>query len=217
MKKPISTPTYALLLLTVVAVLFGCSRYRSAKTTAARPQQTEIDASDASDEYAVYAAVLTSLFLQERPDVLVIRNRTLFYANPDYLKSTTAEQRVQDMKRYFPEVDETTLRDFDAKQVYSSALTSNFNVPIKYVLINNDDFNQSSKDPVKMFRDFNQQYPGARGIIALSNVGFNESHDQAFVRVEFTFCPLCGHGDRVLLRKEYGKWAVVDTFQTWVS
>jgi hypothetical protein len=214
MRRFLFTPAAVILSLTSVLVILGCSRYRATKTAlSASPTATE-----ASDEYAVYAAALTKLFLEDHPDLLVIRNRTLFYANPDYLKSTTSEQRVQEMKHYFPGVDESTLRDFDAKHMYSSQIASNFTLPIKYVLINDDDFSESSKqNPGKLFRDFNQQYPGARGIIAVSNIGFNQSHDQAFVRVEFTFCPLCGHGDRVLLKKRSGTWTVVNTFQTWVS
>ena len=205
-------PSFALLLLTT-AILFGCSRCQNATIGIPASAQNE-----SSDEYAVYSAALAKMFLDDHPDLLVIRNRTLFYANPDYLKSTTADQRVQEMKRFFPGVAEATLRDFDAKHLGSSQLTSNFDLPIKYVLIDNDAFSETSKEnPGEMFRDFNQRYSGAHGIIALSRVGFNNSRDQAFVRVEFTFCPLCSHGDRVLLKKESGKWTVVDTFQTWVS
>ena len=62
-----------------------------------------------------------------------------------------------------------------------------------------------------------EKYPDARGVISLSKVGFNQAKTEAFVRVEFTHCGLCGRGDQVLLVKKSGVWTVKEIFNLWVS
>lgn len=174
--------------------------------------------SEKSDEYAVYSALIRDSYLEDGVKILVIQNRTLYYANPDYLKITTPEQRVQDMKRYCQSVDEAALRDFELKHMQSSEVSPNFDIPVKYFLVNKDDFDESSDEKARLVLDeFYQRYPDARGMIALSRVGFNQARDQAFLRVEFTFCPLCSHGEKVLLKKEWGKWKVAESFGGWAS
>ena len=182
------------------------------------PAYSSLVESEQSDEYAVYSALIRESYLEDGVKMLVIQNRTLFYANPDYLKITTAEQRVQDMKRYCQSVDESALRDFESKHIQSSEMAPNFDLPVKYFLVNKDDFDESSDEKARLaIHDFYQRYPDARGMIALSRVGFNQARDQAFLRVEFTFCPLCSHGGKVLLRKQSGKWKVVESFGGWAS
>ena len=212
------SPTLVLAILTLMVGLGGVGLWSCRASKLTVPATSSPVGSEEADEYAVYSAVIRNSFLEDGVKLLVIQNRTLFYANPDYLKSTTPEQRIQDMKHYYPSVDEFALRDFDSKHLKSVEIAPNLDLPVKYVLINKDDFDESSDEKARhVVHDFYQRYPGARGIIALSRVGFNRARDQAFVRVEFTFCPLCGHGDRVFLKKEFGKWRVVDTFFGWAS
>ena len=202
-----------LLLLSFCAV--GCSHRKP--STATSSVQSLAPETEAADQSAVYSAALTQLFQDEHPKLLVIRNRTLCYDNPDYLKTTTADQRVQEMKRDFPAVDESTLRDFDAKQLTPSEIIAGFTLPVKYVVMKDNYFvGTTDQNPERRFREFARRFPDARGIVSLSRVGFNDTRDQALVRVEFA-CPLCGFGDRVFLKKQSGKWVVVDTFVGWVS
>jgi hypothetical protein len=171
--------------------------------------------SEEIEEYAVYSALLKGAFVKDNVKLLVISDRTLFYANPDYLERTTAEERIQDMKNYYHSVGEETLRDFEAKHMRASVLRPNFSLPVKYALM----------DETKLERDeegvgigsFHKMYPDAGGMISLSKVGFNNDRDEAFVRVEYIFCPLCSHGGFVLLRKQWGVWRVVENFGGWAS
>ena len=208
----------AIVLLTLVIGLgaAGLWLYRSLRPSLSA--YTSSVESETSDEYAVYSALIRESYLEDGVKMLVIQNRTLFYGNPDYLKITTAEQRVQDMRRYCQSVDESALRDFQSKHLQSSEVTANFDLPVRYLLVNKDDFDESSDEKARLvIAEFYQRYPDARGMIALSRVGFNQTRDQAFLRVEFTFCPLCSHGGKVLLKKEWGKWKVVDSFGGWAS
>ena len=216
MKKTPSKLTFAIVTLMIGVGATVLWRYRSSRPTILGSPLSVV--SQQSDEYAVYSALIRKSFLEDGVKLLVIQNRTLFYANPDYLKGTTSEQRVQEMKCYYPAVDESALRDFESKHLKSSEIVPNFDLPVKYVLANKDEIVESLNEKASPGRYlFYQRYPDARGLIALSRVGFNQGRDQAFVRVEFTFCPLCGHGDRVFLKKESGKWTVADTFFGWAS
>src|SRR6266496_1173436 len=144
-----------------------------------------------SEEYAVYSALISELFIKENVELLVIQDQTLFYANADYLKATTSEERIKDLRKYCPSVDEDAIRDFEAKHMRSSKLSTNFALPLKYVLVNKADFDESrTQDAREIVGRFYELYPEAEGMIGLSKVGFNKDHSQAFLRIEFTFCPL---------------------------
>jgi hypothetical protein len=169
-------------------------------------------ASEESEEYAVYSALIMNEFVKDKDDVklLVISDRTQFYANPDYLKSTGSEERIRDMKKYHPTVAEDTLRDYEAKHVQPSRLDANFNLPVKYILFDEASL-EKDEEGARMFA-FYEKYQDAGGMISLSKVGFNKDRTEALVRVKLIFCPLCSLGGKVLLRKERGAWRVVENF-----
>ncbi len=64
---------------------------------------------------------------------------------------------------------------------------------------------------------FEQQFPGARGIVSFSNVGFDSKLNEAIVSVSFLCGGLCGSGHRYVLRKKSGRWGVVSKWMVWVS
>ena len=171
-----------------------------------------------AEEYEVYSVLITERFIKDRVKLLVIQDQTLYYANPDYLKSTTSEERIQDLKKYCPSVDESALRDFEAKHMQPSKLDMKFKLPLRYILINKTEVDETPVlEAGKLVESFYEKYPETEGLISLSKVGFNKDHNQAFVRVEFTFCPLCSFGEKVLLKKEFGTWKIANTFGGWVS
>lgn len=57
--------------------------------------------------------------------------------------------------------------------------------------------------------EFFARYPSARGRLALSRVGFNDSGNQALVYVWHAYGNLGAEGRAFLLEKESGKWMVV--------
>lgn len=64
---------------------------------------------------------------------------------------------------------------------------------------------------------FEKLFPGARGIISFSRVGFDPSLDEAMVSTSFVCGGLCGEGWRYMLKKRQGKWEVASKRMVWVS
>jgi hypothetical protein len=64
---------------------------------------------------------------------------------------------------------------------------------------------------------FEQQFPGTNGMISFSHVGFDSSLQEAMVTVSFICGGLCDSGDRYVLRKESGRWEVVNKWMLWIS
>jgi hypothetical protein len=59
-------------------------------------------------------------------------------------------------------------------------------------------------------KSFEQQYPGASGIISFSHAGFDSTLDEAIVASAFVCGGLCGGQFRYVLRKKSGRWEVVN-------
>ena len=66
-------------------------------------------------------------------------------------------------------------------------------------------------------KSFEQLFPGAGGIISFSHVGFDSTLHEAIVSTAFVCAGLCGSGYRYILRKERGRWEVVNKLMLWVS
>ena len=60
-------------------------------------------------------------------------------------------------------------------------------------------------------------YPGARGELALSHVGFSADGEEALVYYETRCGSLCGRGALVRLQRVAGQWHVVARVTLWVS
>ncbi len=180
--------------------------------------------SDELEEYAVYSALLNEMFVKDGAKFLVISDYAMFQDKFGE-QELSLNEKLQRKEKYYPSVAEDTFIDFDAKSTQSSKLKSNFNLSVKYVLINEDELtknilaNEEEKEKDKKEGKYflYDKYPDAGGLISFSKVGFNKEKNQAFVEVELTFCGLCGSGDYVLLQKEQGIWKVKEIFNRWVS
>jgi len=64
---------------------------------------------------------------------------------------------------------------------------------------------------------FEEQFPGASGVISFSRVGFDSGLDEAMVSVRFYCGGLCGTGWRYILKKRRGKWEVANKYVNWMS
>lgn len=164
------------------------------------------------EEYAIYSAVINKLYVKgDSAELLVISNQTSFYGNQsqtaiygdNYIKNTTSEQRVRQMKEFYTSVSEETLYDYDAKKMQSSELRHNFDLLVGYTLIDETELEEGDEKLDRMIR--------------LSKVGFNPERTEAFVYVEFICFALCGEGNQLLLERTDGVWKIKENFGGWRS
>ena len=64
---------------------------------------------------------------------------------------------------------------------------------------------------------FEQLFPGAHWIISLSHVGFDSALHEAVLSISFVCGGLCGSSYRYLLRKESGRWRIVNKLLVGIS
>jgi hypothetical protein len=106
------------------------------------------------------------------------------------------------------------ISDETNSQSLPSKLEHRFDIPFPYELADgakvNEDFEKLESAQLV------QKYPNFSGLVTLSPVEFQPG-GTASVRVEFTWCPLCGFGTTVYLKKDLLGWTVVRQEGGWVS
>ena len=111
-----------------------------------------------------------------------------------------------------------TIQDFIEKSCSVGRLSTSFHTDFPRVFI---DPRSVYIDMVPIHeigqKDFAKEFPGARGIISLSHVGFDPTLDEAVVSASFFCGDLCGTGWRYILRKKRGNWTVASKLIIWVS
>jgi hypothetical protein len=172
------------------------------------------------ERYAVWSAFLNREFLDGPHDYgssncrLIIRNRTVW--------SSGEEQPVRDAIRAWLSllgpshspvvaVGLDTARGYLRRNVWRESVTRDFDLRAPYELV------ASSETPPSIGWDaFDRRFPDHCGWVTLSVVGFDSDRTEALFR-ENHYCPLCGGGGFVLMRKKGGKWYVAEHVRSWVS
>jgi hypothetical protein len=175
---------------------------------------SDFDTSEGTEEYAVYSHLLKELYVKDGVELLMIQKQTISAAN-HYLMSTFFEVPISEMKKLTPSASEDAFRDYRSKNQQPSILDPGFNLPVKYMFIEEAELKELNESEWEGWRT--GKYSGGRGILRLTKVGFNKDRTEALVYVEF-ICPLlCGGGGNVLLEKHSGAWRVKERFDVWKS
>lgn len=66
-------------------------------------------------------------------------------------------------------------------------------------------------------KSFEQLFPRANGIISFSRVGFGSNVRAAIVSSSFVCGGFCASGSRYILRKEWGRWEIINKWIVWES
>ena len=169
-----------------------------------------------TDEYAVYSALIQTMYVKKGIRTIVIAERTQFSKvnwerREDYLKSILEELRP---------VSQETIEDFEKMNQQEVELASRLNLTVNYELLDPRRQPSGVKTPdesVKYWAQFFERYPDSPGIISLSRVGFSSGKDQAVVYVSNLCGDLCGKGYYVLLINSDKGWKVQKEMMLWVS
>jgi hypothetical protein len=81
------------------------------------------------------------------------------------------------------------------------------NISSEYELLDSDALSRPN---------IHQRFPQSYGYLTFSSIAFNPDLSEALFYTEH-LCGLCGGGEYVLMRKNDGRWEVVNRYSTWVS
>ncbi len=166
-------------------------------------------------EYRVYNALIENLLVAS-PDIpkaslLAILNQT----EPGYLPN---ENQLSNLIKMNLQLSGDIITDYETKNGKSTPLTDLFQLSKPHLLLDDEKTKAVfMKDPSHFWDSFFKEREGAKGIIRVSQVGFNADKTQALVYVGYQCGDKCGQGNFVLLVKEKGQWKVNKMALTWTS
>lgn len=163
----------AICLLTVCS---SCTRARDGKTDLGL------------EEYSVYSALISSEYIFEHTQSLIIADETV-----------SMEWPVDFNKMFESSISQETAADFKDKNRSSYPLSSHFSLSVEYAFVD---------APEICKEDCLINHPDADGLVGFSRVGFNYNVDQALVYVVYYCGRLCIEDGFFLLGKEDGTWKV---------
>jgi hypothetical protein len=165
------------------------------------------------DEYAVYSAVIESLYLTDEVEQIVLIEQTESGAET----GGSVEEVTQYVQENFgSSILEETLADYLQKHEQPVQLEQQFVLPVEYVLINEAEVDRLV-DESGNWQLFFEAYPTSTGVITLSPVGFNQAGDQALVYTGFRGDYGSGQGYYILLIKQDDRWRVDQMVVAWIS
>ena len=179
------------------------------------PQQELFN--EAIESRDVYSAVLQQAFIRHRYTTVVIQTSSedseLLEKYIYTCESPTVQQFFARERAAMP-VDVDTVADYVLKNEKHGELFLK-DLGIRNDLISREEASQLFENGG--WQAFYKRYPGSLGLVSFSKVGFNSTHDQAFVYVGSSCQLLCGDGNYILLNKEDGRWTVKVVQEIWVS
>lgn len=207
--------------LIACVLAFGC-------TNEIKPELSEEEIVSI-DERAVYATVIRDLFPETggRKQFQAISDKPFAYVEsksgwtlPDL------EVRVEHWVKLFPKADLSAIHSYEYHFERPTAFTeADFNqVHRPLIMIEESKIDQSrpvlpdKQKPNQIYGPrFEDLAPGAEGLIRIARRGFSVDRTQALLKIEYIYCPLCGFGMSMLLKKQNGVWSIVDRSVGWVS
>jgi len=195
--------------LLILTLFVSCKHVPSSvEITEGHQTATNQITKEAAENYNVYNVVINGAYIRESGELIIIEDQTSLPGEVPRIRQLIEGSILKDP------ATQDILDDFLTKNAQVHPLGNNFNLNAKYVLI-------SSVDQRQLFQtdngwtEFNNKYPAARGILSLSQVGYNRERNLALVCIGYQSGMLSGGGDFVLLAKENGDWVIKRKVTAW--
>jgi hypothetical protein len=146
------------------------------------------------------------------------KNLRLESSTPPYNSLADKVYRVLTRSGYDGSLRADTIQDFLEKSCTVGRLPQTFHTDLPRTFIDAESVHFDGWPIEKNGpKSFEHLFPGAGGIISFSHVGFDSALHEAIVSTSFVCGGLCGSGSRYVLRKNWGRWEVVNKWIVWVS
>ncbi len=168
---------------------------------------------DSAVDYAVYKALIETMYTDPKVKMVVIRDHTFSSLNP----AVGDEKAFEGIQQAMPEVDQAMRDSYLARNAQSALLEDRFNLKLPVTLLSQADFDSFFGTNGKGWDSYYFQYPNSQGVLGLSRVGFNAQGDKALVCASTQVYTMAGAGYAVVLSLENGLWKVVNQVTLWTS
>jgi hypothetical protein len=181
----------------------GRSRYKLTVTVS--PARENGKAALEREEYAVYSAMIRELHARDGRRLIVIADPTCC-GDPATAKGYSRYPYQQSAP-----ISEEIFEDFRQRNAERVPLKRRFNLPTEYVIVELVEIIKLLPKPPDDFKKFYAKYPGSRGFITLSKVGFNAKRDAAFLYSNMVCGVRCQEGKFFVLAKKSGVWKITNS------
>lgn len=160
------------------------------------------------EEQAVYAS-----FFKNNSETIVIQKDT----STRWLPSSEDElkQRMDYIASGLPNASSGTLDNYFQRNRQSTQLSPDMQLGIQYILLSADELSAVVDQP-DGWEAFYKKYSPS-GYMQFSQVGFNNTLDQAIIYVGVIPGAMMGSGNYYLLEKKAGQWNIREQVLAWVS
>ena len=152
------------------------------------------------ESYAVYSAILPEVWM-----VRVAQANRLIIISETSVKDLKLEPRGDSEKLL-----RGALQSYQELNAHQWQLKPRFRLAMPYEVITAADFASklnAAQSQSPRGANIDSLYPGARGVVSLSAVGFNGRRDIAVVQMHWYCGFLCGGAETYVLEKKEGAWS----------
>ena len=124
---------------------------------------------------------------------------------------------MKELKREFPRLEKSALRDFVAKRDATTPLVQQLALRPDWVLVDEQVLGRFGTDPHKYWERFYRKFRGSAGRVSPSRVGFNATKSQALVYVLKSYGDVGADGGWYFLEKKAGQWKLRKRYLNFFS
>lgn len=172
-------------------------------------------------DYEIYSAALDALYGQPQASDSGKRARFVLFDSTAASGLVTAGLRTEFMRRQFgifSSMYEGTLDNFHSRNQAAVKLSARgFETKGTVELLSRKSLPSTAGDPEVYWREFYRRYPRARGIISLSQPGYDKSGRYALIYFRTGCGSLCGEAGYALFRRFNGSWVMLRRVITIMS
>jgi hypothetical protein len=160
-----------------------------------------------AEEYAVYAALVQINPINfDLGSPIVVREQTV-----------AGLQELEGTLEQVGPLPAGLVDSYRSRNAAAYTLRPELDLEQDYSLLPQDETAEILRTGGTAWTEFEADYPGTRGMVSFSRVGFDANGDTALVTMGFVCGDLCGSGGLYLLVKEQGTWKVQQALMEWIS
>ena len=166
-----------------------------------------------SDEYAVYSALITQHYGKSVHNPVVIDETTISGTDGFVMNDSFTDM----LARALSPLPAEAIFSYKDSSARPGLLAPRFATEVPWRIVTQAALDTIFSQCPRGWDLLSERFPGCRGYVTLSNIGWSPTADEALVYTEDHCGLLCGEGTFVYLKNEEGTWRVVKKLTLWVE